>query len=96
MKHQIDESGNRPGAFYIALTLAIGLATALNLFVVAVLYEALFHTSQSGISENATQILTGWGGGFVGIVGAYVGYQAARTTNTPTPPDDDTNPGDTP
>jgi hypothetical protein len=70
------QRGPAPG--WVALVLAIGLATALNIFTFAVLYEALFHTDSSGISENAVQILTGWGGGIVGIVGGYVGYVAGR------------------
>jgi hypothetical protein len=71
-----DRRGPAPG--WVALTLAIGLATALNLFVVAILYDALFHTTQAGVSENAVQILTGWGGGIVGIIGGYVGYVAGE------------------
>ncbi len=72
---------------WIALVLAVGLVTALNCFTFAVLWDAL--SSQSpGLSENATQILTGWGGGIVGILGAVFGYRAgANTANQP--PDDD-------
>jgi hypothetical protein len=58
------------------LVLAIGLATSLNIFTFAILYEALFHTASAGVSENAVQILTGWGGGIIGIIGGYVGYVA--------------------
>lgn len=59
----------------IAMILAIGLCTALNAFVVAVLYDAIF-SHEPGLSENATQILTGWGGGIIGILGAVFGYDA--------------------
>jgi hypothetical protein len=73
----------------VAVILAAGLATALNLFCFAVLYEAIFHTRTSGVSENATQILTGWGGGIVGILGAFIGYRAATGSTPPPPPTDD-------
>jgi hypothetical protein len=79
----------------IALVLAIGLCTALNLLLFAVVYDALRDPSQAGISENATQVLTGWGGGIVGILGAVFGYRAGQNSTTaepPTyapPPDDD-------
>ena len=61
----------------IAMILAIGLATALNLITIAVLYDAIRDPARAGLSENATQILTGWGGGIIGILGAVFGYRAA-------------------
>lgn len=63
----------------MALTLAIGLAVALNVFALAVLYDAIYGPNP-GVSENATQILTGWGGGIIGILGAVFGYHAGRGT----------------
>jgi Co/Zn/Cd efflux system component len=71
---------DRAGYFWIALILAVGLAVALNVITVAILYEAIFRTGSSGISENGTQILTGWGGGIVGVLGAYVGFRAGKQT----------------
>jgi hypothetical protein len=67
-----------PSRDWIAFTLAIGLCTALNLMVAAILYDAIKNPAQAGISENATQILTGWGGGIVGILGAVFGYRAGQ------------------
>lgn len=64
----------------VAIILAVGLATALNLLTLGILYDALFHSNSAGISENATQILTGWGGGIIGVVGAFVGYRAGGST----------------
>ena len=61
-----------------AIILAIGLCTALNTLTLGVLWEAIFATNSAGLSENATQILTGWGGGIVGILGAMFGYRAGR------------------
>lgn len=63
---------------WVALILAVSIGLALNSITVAVLYEAIFRTGSAGISENATQILTGWGGGMIGVLGAYVGYRAGK------------------
>lgn len=59
----------------VAVILSIGICLALNLLVFAVFWDAIY-SSNSGISENATQILTGWGGGIIGVIGALVGYKA--------------------
>lgn len=67
------------GSYVVALILAIGMATALNMLVLAVAWDALF-SSAPGISENATQILTGWGGGVLGVIGAVVGYSAGAAS----------------
>ncbi|MBD3941945.1 hypothetical protein IF188_09585 [Microbacterium sp. NEAU-LLC] len=76
----------RAGATLVALVLAVGICTALNLFVFAVLYDALVNGDQAGISENATQILSGWGGGIISIisavVGGGVGYAAGHYAGT--------------
>lgn len=66
----------------VALVLAVGICTALNMFTLAVLLDALF-SEGPGLSENATQILTGWGGGIVGIIGAVVGYHTAASASNP-------------
>ena len=57
----------------VALVLAISLALAFNIFTLAVLYTAI--ENNAALSENATQVLTGWGGGIIGILGAYIGYR---------------------
>lgn len=69
----------QPSRDWIALTLAVGLCTALNVIVLAILWDAVNNPSQAGISENATQILTGWGGGIIGILGAVFGYRAGSS-----------------
>lgn len=69
------------GSYLVAAILAIGMCTALNAFTIAVLIDAL-SSAAPGLSENATQILTGWGGGIVGIIGAVVGYQAGASTTS--------------
>lgn len=78
-----------PGRDWVAVTLAIGVATALNIFTFAVLYDAIF-AERAGLSENGTQVLTGWGGGVIGVLGAYIGGLArARHTNNRQDDDDD-------
>ena len=69
----------------MALVLAIGLAGALIVIVAAVMYDAV-RSDTPGLSENATQILTGWGGGIIGIVGSYLGYRAGETSERRDPP----------
>jgi hypothetical protein len=71
----------------VALVLSIGICTALNLLVLAVAYDAVF-SAGPGISENATQILSSWGGGVLGVVGAVVGYQAGVSSRGVAPPSD--------
>ena len=83
---------SKQGAWLIALVLAIALGTALNGFTIAILYEAIFQTQSAGISENAVQVLTGWGGGMIGIIGAYIGYRVGSSQT----PNGDTHDGDTP
>jgi len=58
---------------YVALVLAVTLGIAFNLFCAAVLWTAI--AGDAPLSENATQVLTGWGGGIIGVLGAYVGYR---------------------
>ena len=67
---------NRPsGKDWVALTLAAGIVVALTLITVGVVYDAI--ASQGpGLSENATQILTGAFGGIIGVLGSYIGYRA--------------------
>lgn len=69
------------GSYVVAVVLAIGICTALNLITVAILYDAIV-SAGPGISENATQILTGWGGGVIGVIGAVVGYGAGHNAAT--------------
>jgi len=78
---------------WIGILLAIGICTALNVIVFAVCYDAIA-SKGPGLSENATQILTGWGGGIIGILGAMVGYRAGAQQNGGEPPAD--QPKDTP
>jgi len=63
--------------FIIALVVAIGLCTAVNLLTLGVLYDAI-RSQGPGLSENATQILTTAFGGMIGILGTAVGYRAGK------------------
>jgi len=80
------------GRTIVVVILAIGLATAVNLITFATLYIAVFHVSDvpQGLSENATQILTGAFGGIIGVLGSYIGYRAGQQqadATKPTPPE---------
>lgn len=63
------------GKDWVALVLTIGLCTATNILVIAVLYDAVF-SEGPGLSENATQILVAVFGGMIGVIGSYIGYRA--------------------
>lgn len=71
----------------VAIILAAGMVLALNLFIVSAIFEANANpiTLPVGLSDNATQVLTGWGGGIVGVIGALVGVRVGR--RHPEPPD---------
>lgn len=69
---------------WVAITLAVGLATAINCMTFGILYDAI-HSSEPGISENATQILTTAFGGIIGVLGSYIGFKAG-TVNGHEPP----------
>ena len=64
----------------VAVILAIGIASALNFVTLALVWAAFnrLGTTGQGLSENGTQLLTGWGGGIIGVLGAYVGYSFGR------------------
>ena len=81
---------------WVAMILAVGISTSLFVLVAAVMYDAV-RSDTPGLSENATQILTGWGGGFMGVLGSYQGFRAgegirdrqtARERSAPAPPDE--------
>jgi hypothetical protein len=76
------------GSYIVAVVLAVGVALALNLLTFAVMFETVFSVNR-GISDNATEILTGWGGGIIGVIGAVVGYNAGRSSATPPDRDSD-------
>jgi sulfite exporter TauE/SafE len=63
----------------VAVVLAFGLATAINLITLAILWDAIFHHGGS-VDENSTQILTTIFTGIIGILGAYIGFRAGRET----------------
>jgi len=87
---------NKQGAWLIALVLAVALGTAINMFTIAILYEAIFRVGSAGISENAVQVLTGWGGGMIGIIGAFIGYRVGSSQTDNTQPDEGTSTDDNP
>lgn len=81
---------SQPGRDRVALAMAITLGAAVIIFTVAILYGALMDATK-GISENATQVLTGVFGGIVGALAVYLGGRLSRTDTTTTrqPRDED-------
>ena len=81
---------------WVAIILAIGFSTSINLLVFGVLYDAITQPDDSGLSENATQVLIGWGGGVIGVLGSYLGFrvgeQRERERPAPPPSDDEETP----
>lgn len=57
----------------VALVLAAGVVMALNVITAALLIAA-FHVDPPELSANGTQLLTGWGGGIIGVLGSYIGF----------------------
>jgi hypothetical protein len=75
----------KPSRDWVALTLAFGLSTAVNLIVLGVLmaaYERGRKTGDYAISENATQILIAAFGGMIGVIGGYVGGSSVAKATT--------------
>ena len=79
--------GPDQGRTLVVVVLTIGLATAINLITLGVVYDAIFSRGP-GLSENATQILSTAFGGMIGVVGSFVGFRAGvdqgRTERTTT------------
>jgi hypothetical protein len=62
---------------WVAIILSGGFVVALNLVTAAVLWTAINNTNTltGGLSENATQIITGAFGGILGVLGSYLGFR---------------------
>jgi hypothetical protein len=67
---------------WVAVILAVGLATAVNAITFAVLYDAIF-SKGPGLSDNATQVLTAALGGVIGVLGSYLGLRAGLEAKAP-------------
>jgi hypothetical protein len=63
------------GREWVAVVLAVGLALALNLLMLGVLWDAV-RSDTPGLSENATQVVIAAFGGIIGVLGAFLGYRA--------------------
>ena len=62
---------------WVAVILAIGLVLGLLVITVGSLVDA-FNTTEPGLSENATQLLTAAFGGVIGVLGSYLGFRAGE------------------
>jgi hypothetical protein len=89
-------SGPPPARDWVAVVLAVGIATAVNIIVIAVFYDAVV-SQESGLSENSTQVITTAFGGIIGVLGGYLGGRAVEQRQSrdeagtePVEPDDPT------
>jgi hypothetical protein len=87
----VSDTPRRRQAFdYVAIILAAGISVALNVITTAMMVMVTLRLAvgnATGLGENATQILTGWGGGIIGVLGAYVGYAFGKDRPpSPEPP----------
>jgi Co/Zn/Cd efflux system component len=73
---------NDRGRALVAIILAVGLVIAISTITIGVLWEAIFRTGSSGLSENATQVLTTAFGGIIGVLGSYIGFRAGQASNS--------------
>ena len=81
---------------WVALIIAIGTATGLNLIIVAVIVDAWSPQVVGSLSENATQIITGALGGSIGILGSYLGSRGWEQSGQEKGTDDETTSDDRP
>jgi hypothetical protein len=70
---------------WVAVILALGIVTAVNLVTAAVLLDAII-SSGPGLSDNATQVITLSFGGIIGLLGGFLGYKAGQASTGPPPP----------
>jgi hypothetical protein len=80
---QDDDNNSHGSVTNVAVILALGIAISLNIVTVALLYAAIIRLgagSTVGLSENGVQLLTGWGGGIIGVLGSYIGFTFGKTT----------------
>jgi hypothetical protein len=76
-----DVDPSQRGRTLVAIILAGGVAVGLLLFTLAVLWDALKSPSP-GLSENATQVLSGAFGGIIGALAVYLGGRGNRNDRT--------------
>jgi hypothetical protein len=62
------------GKDWVAIILAIGMSTAINLFIVGVWIAD--YSAHRPLSQQSSLVLTTVFGGIIGILGSYIGYRA--------------------
>jgi len=65
-------------ATIVAVVLAVGMAVSLVIVTIAIAHAVYAGNLDNGLGENTTQVLIGWGGGIIGVLGAFIGYAFGR------------------
>ena len=77
MSRSGSSSSERKGRDLVAVVLALGLSTALNLLLFGVTWDAV-RSDTPGLSENATQVIIAAFTGITGVLGGYIGGRAVE------------------
>jgi sulfite exporter TauE/SafE len=75
------DSGDLPkesGKDWVAIILAIGLATSMNIFIIGVWVDDV--KVGRPLSQQSSEVLLTVFGGIIGVLGSYVGYRAGSGT----------------
>ena len=75
-----DDDPSQRGRTLVAIILAVTVGVAIVVFSIAVLWDAL-KSPTPGLSENATQVLTGAFGAILGALAVYLGGRGSRRSD---------------
>jgi hypothetical protein len=81
---------HREASGVVAIILAIGMAVALNVITIALLWAAVVRLGidiNAGLSDNGVQVLLAWGGGIISVLAGYVGYIVGKKEGQNTVPE---------
>jgi len=60
---------------YVAIVLAVGFATAVNMITIAFVIVSVLEKVPEGLGENTTQVLITAFSGMIALLGGYIGYK---------------------
>jgi hypothetical protein len=80
---------NRHTSDTVAVILATGMAVSMAIITGSIAWAVINQTlPDGGLGENATQVLIGWGGGVIGVLGSYLGLLYNRRSGDKPPEED--------